>query len=271
VPSITTTAGPIEYREAGAGSTLLILHGTPGGSDQGVVSARLLGLRARIIAPSRPGYLGTPLATGRTPAEQAAAMVALLDELGVTRTAVLGVSGGGMSTIELAALYPSRVTGLVLWSAVSGPIRIPAWPLLHGPLSRPSTGEAVLRRIRRSPRLLVGPAADDDHAVDAALALAETVLPIGDRRDGLANDAHQARRFDVRHLAAVAAPTLIVHGAKDRNVPHSHAIRAAQSIPHAQLITVPGTNHWTTPADRTARAALGAFLEQIADGVTPDL
>jgi pimeloyl-ACP methyl ester carboxylesterase len=72
---------------------LLVLHGTPGGSDQGVVAAELLGVDARVIAPSRPGYLGTPLSTGRTPGEQAAAMVALLDELEVERAVVVGLSG----------------------------------------------------------------------------------------------------------------------------------------------------------------------------------
>ena len=80
---LTTSVGPVEYVEAGHGHPLLMLHGTPGGSDQALAAARVLEVEARVLAPSRPGYLGTPLSTGRTPSEQADAMIALLDELGV--------------------------------------------------------------------------------------------------------------------------------------------------------------------------------------------
>ncbi|WP_157813906.1 alpha/beta fold hydrolase [Microbacterium sp. BR1] len=268
MPTITTSAGPVEYREVGRGMPLLLLHGTPGGSDQGVAAARVLGLDARVIAPSRPGYLGTPLSVGRTPIEQAVAMVALLDGLEVDRAVVLGVSGGGMTARALAARHPGRVRGLVLWSAVGAPMRIPAWPLLHGPLSRRAVEEALLRRLRRSPRLLVG-GARDARSVDAALAIAETVFPIGDRRDGLANDALQARRFDVGSASKITAPVLVVHGTQDRNVPYRHATRAMHSLPHARLVTVPGANHWTTAGDPAAAVALAAFLAGLADGGRP--
>ena len=148
-------------------------------------------------------------------------------------------------------------------------MRIPAWPLLHGPLSRRAVGEALLRRLRRSPRLLVGGAARDARAVDAALAIAETVFPIGDRRDGLANDALQARRFDVGSASKITAPVLVVHGTRDRNVPYRHATHAMHSFPHARLVAVPGANHWTTAGDPPAAAVLAAFLADLADGGRP--
>jgi len=39
----------------------------------------------RVIAVSRPGYLGTPLADGETPEAQADLYAALLDTLGIAR------------------------------------------------------------------------------------------------------------------------------------------------------------------------------------------
>ncbi|MGD9961360.1 alpha/beta fold hydrolase [Nocardioides sp.] len=263
---VTTSDGPVELLESGRGTPVLILHGTPGGSDQALAAAHVLGLTAtaRVLAPSRPGYLGTPLSTGRTPAEQADAMVAVLDELGVESAAVLGASGGGMAAVALAARHPARVRGLVLWSAVTAPMRIPVGPLLHGPLAWESTGAAMVRLVRRFPRLLVGRATHDPRSVEAAMAIAETVFPIGPRRDGLSNDSRQARAFDPRLAARITAPTLIVHGTKDRNVAYTQATRAAQSIPHAELFTVHGANHWTTMADQDAQDALHRFLATVA-------
>jgi 2-hydroxy-6-oxonona-2,4-dienedioate hydrolase len=260
---VTTSAGPVELLEYGEGLPVLVLHGTPGGSDQALAAARVLGLEGRVLAPSRPGYLGTPLSTGAAPSEQADAMAALLDELQLDAVTVLGASGGGMAAVELAVRHPARVRGLVLWSAVTGPLRIWAGPLLHGPLARTSVGNGMVRLARRFPGLLVGRAAGDPRVVDAALAIAGTVFPIGPRRDGFANDSLQARSFDPDVVSRIAAPTLIVHGTKDRNVPLSQAEHAARSIPDARLIVVPGANHWTTMADQTAQDALRAFLGEI--------
>lgn len=261
---VTLSTGVMEYQETGRGLPVLVLHGTPGGSDQGIAAARALDLDARIIAPSRPGYLGTPLVTGRSPAQLADAVVELLDALGVERAAVLGTSGGGMAAVEVAGRHPERVRGLVLWSAVSSPMRIWSGPMVHGPLSRRSTGDRLLRLVRRFPALLVGRAADDPRTVDAALAIAGTLFPIGARREGLINDTRCAASYDPTATARVGVPTLVVHGTKDRNVAYSQATRAASAIPGARLVTVPGGTHWTTMGDPTAREAVGAFLVEVA-------
>ncbi len=67
---------------------------------------------------SRPGYLGTPLASGRSPADQARLYAALLGALGVRRAAVLAVSGGGPSALEFARLFPERCWAAVVVSSV---------------------------------------------------------------------------------------------------------------------------------------------------------
>lgn len=261
---VMLSTGVMEYQDAGRGLPVLVLHGAPGGSDQGIAAARALALDARVIAPSRPGYLGTPLTTGRSPAQQADAVVELLDALDVARAVVLGTSGGGMAAVELAVRNPERVLGLALWSAVTSPMRIWSGPMVHGPLSRRSTGERLLGLVRRFPALLVGRAAHDPRTVDAALAIAGTVLPIGPRREGLINDTRSAASYDPTATARVGVPTLVVHGTKDRNVPYSQATRAAAAIPGSRLVTVRGGTHWTTMADLEAQDALRRFLVEIA-------
>lgn len=72
----------------------------------------------RYVAVSRPGYLGTPLRSGRSPQEQADVFAAALDALGIGTTAVMAVSGGGPSAIEFALRQKECCWGVVL---VSGP------------------------------------------------------------------------------------------------------------------------------------------------------
>ena len=91
------------------------MHGTPGGYDQSPEEATY-----RMIAPSRPGYLKTPIEVGRTPQEQADAYAALLDALGIDeKVFVMGASGGGPSAYAFAAAYPERTLGLIQLEAMS--------------------------------------------------------------------------------------------------------------------------------------------------------
>src|SRR5215469_15745156 len=99
-----TRCGPIEYAEAGSGTSLLIVHGAGGGFDQGMEfgGASLAHRGFYVVAASRFGYLRTPMPQDASPAAQADAHAALLDALGIGHSAVLGVSAGAPSAIEFA-------------------------------------------------------------------------------------------------------------------------------------------------------------------------
>ena len=117
---IETAQGPIEYATFGEGTAVLVLHGTIGGYDQGVVLAEMVDTQDyQFIAVSRPGYLRTPLDTGATFPEQADAYAALLDELGIEQVALLAISGGGPPALQFALRYPERTWGLVMIAASS--------------------------------------------------------------------------------------------------------------------------------------------------------
>jgi len=109
--------GNIEYADAGRGPAVLVIHGAPGGYDQGLVYGReLLQRGLRVITVSRPGYLRTPLLTGVTPWEQADALASLLSELGIEQCAVLAVSEGTPCALQLAKRHPGLVTSMALLS-----------------------------------------------------------------------------------------------------------------------------------------------------------
>jgi len=66
-----------------------------GGYDQSLILAQTIGTAGyRYIAMSRPGYLGTPISSGKSPEQQGDLIAALLDSLGIVRACVIAVSAG---------------------------------------------------------------------------------------------------------------------------------------------------------------------------------
>src|SRR5439155_8391596 len=99
----------------GRGRTVLLVHGAGGGYDQLLDMAReLAAAGVRVVAPSRFGYLRTPLPADASPAAQADAHACLLDALGIERAAVIGVSAGAPSSMQFALRHPQRTSALVL-------------------------------------------------------------------------------------------------------------------------------------------------------------
>src|SRR5690349_3697800 len=101
----------LEYIVTGSGDgmPLVLHHGTPSAA---VVfgpwheSAAKHGLR--MVMYSRPGYAGSSPRPGRTVADAAADVAALLDALGAERFLTMGWSGGGPHALACAKLLPDR-------------------------------------------------------------------------------------------------------------------------------------------------------------------
>ena len=101
VETIETHKGPIEIGRRGVGPPVLFVHGTPGGADSSLAMGWFLAEAGfEVIAPSRPGYLGTPLAGREEIDQQAHLLSALLDALGHERAGVVSWSGGGPSGLS---------------------------------------------------------------------------------------------------------------------------------------------------------------------------
>ena len=117
---VETACGLIEYAEAGPknGSVVLDVHGASGGFDQGLYIGRdLIEKGFRVIAPSRFGYIRTPLPEegNLSVQSQAEAYACLLDTLEITDpVGVFGVSAGSVSSLKFAHLYPERTNALIV-------------------------------------------------------------------------------------------------------------------------------------------------------------
>jgi pimeloyl-ACP methyl ester carboxylesterase len=252
-------SGPVEYASFGAGPAVLALHGAMGGYDQGLILARAaVGTPDfHFVAVSRPGYLATPLALGRTPELQADLCAAVLDELGIAKAAVMAVSGGGQCALQFALRHPDRCWGLVMISACSAqlkdslPFRFHIIKLLahFPPVATALRKKAEADPDRTASRSIPDPAVrartlNDPEAGPLLLALqSSTMERMTERLTGTQNDIRQSRLPFAYPLEDIRAPALVVHGTVDKLVPYSHSESLAQRLPAAELLTIPGGEH----------------------------
>jgi pimeloyl-ACP methyl ester carboxylesterase len=213
--------------------------------------------------------LRTPLATGLLPEQQADAMAALLDDLGVQSAAVLGFSEGAPAAIFFALRHPQRISALALVSPVTKRFDpnaktggsqfgrdilkgltgdVGAWlgveiaerdPLrgLNWLLSLTSTQEPVQRAT--SARFI----ASSLEQRDWYRSLMGTFAPLSPRETGARNDALQLSSLQDFAFPKITTPTLLIHGAMDRCVPLADSEAAAAKIPGATLLAVPDAGH----------------------------
>jgi pimeloyl-ACP methyl ester carboxylesterase len=114
------------YREAGAGTPLVLLHGI--GSAAGAFDDQLAGLsdRLRVIAWDAPGYGGSTGLAPQSPraGDYAAALGAMLDALGIPACHLVGHSLGTLIAASFAADHPQRILSLTLASVAAGQARL---------------------------------------------------------------------------------------------------------------------------------------------------
>jgi len=248
-----------------------------GGYDQGLILARTVGAPGfQYVSVSRPGYLGTSIAAGRTPAEQADLYPDILDAFGIGTAAVMAVSGGGPSALQFALRHRDRCWGLVMVSACSARLDVPlplAWNLMKM-TARLSALVAVMRgRVERDPEraarrsipdhVMRARTFQDPEAGSLLIALQVSTLDrIALRIPGTENDIVQTRENMSFPLEIIDVPVLIVHGTADRVVPFvQNGQSLAARVPGSELLAIDGGEHVSIFTHRAeAKARVSRFL-----------
>ncbi|GEL22390.1 alpha/beta hydrolase [Pseudonocardia sulfidoxydans NBRC 16205] len=279
-----TSLGPVEYAVVGTGAPVVVLHGSPGGIDAAALMARMLPRdRISAILLSRPGYLGTDLAGRTTIDEQADLVAALLDHLGIERAGVYTWSGGGPAGYRFAVRHPGRVTALVANAAVSRAYELPHQDLPTRLLFTTAPGQWLMRLLAaHQPQQFVqgtlssegdlGPEeltarveqvfADPD-ARQFVLDLGPASMPDKVRRAGFRNDLDRFAEITSLELGRITAPTLVVQGTADADLPPAHSTFAAAAVPGAELLTLDRGTHlalYIHPDAAAAQARVVDFL-----------
>ena len=258
----------IHYQEAGDENApaVILIHGFI--SSNVIWSHVLMPLAQagfRAIAPDLPGYgySDKPADAEYTIAEQARAVIGLMDRLQIEKAGIVGTSYGGAVAATIALDYPERVEKLVLVGAVSNDdakrkflLRVSCLPLV-GDIATPLfLGSRWILRKRMTDMYRRMGRPINKKMVASRHHLLETA------------NAHRAmirtaRRWSAnrieREASLIRQPTLLVWGDEDTHIPIENAIMLRDTIPNAKLIVFRNCGH-LPPAECPEK-----FVEVVAE------
>jgi pimeloyl-ACP methyl ester carboxylesterase len=271
--------GPVHYLDCGgSGQPLVCVHGLSGSALNWVAVSPALAERHHVLALDLRGFGRTPLGPGTRLRDNRRLLDLFLRRVVGDPAVVVANSMGGLVAVLQAAAAPETVSSLVLidpalpWRG-HRPFDLSLWAFF-GSLLTPLLGEAILgtngRRLGAE-RVVYGVL--DACSVDASRIPHDLVRALVDQEAerfdsprtfrALAQASRSllwalGRRGLMGTYARVTAPTLLVHGEKDRLVPAAFSLAIAQRFGW-QVELLPNVGHvpmMEVPADFN-RIALG--------------
>jgi 3-oxoadipate enol-lactonase len=196
----------------------------------------------RVIAPDLRGHGGTTVTSDpSTMEEMAEDVVALLDDLNVSRAVVCGLSMGGYVALALYRAHPSRVRALVLAD------------------TRPQADTEETRRTREenARRALaegMEPIADAilprlfstrtrESALEVVARVREMMLGVNAEGAAAALRGMALRRDQTDMLSKIDVPALVIVGSEDTVTPPSDAEAMRERIEGSRLVVIEGAGH----------------------------
>ena len=190
---------------------------------------------------------------------------AVMDAVGSTRAALLGVSEGGPLCSLFAATYPERTLALMMIGSYARRLWAPDYP--WGPTE--AQRDAFLREIEQE---WGGPVGIDIRAPSRVNDPAFREWWAHYLRQGASPGAALAltrmnAEVDVREiLPLVRVPTLVIHRSGDRCLRVEEGRYVASRIPGAHFVELPGNDHLPFVGDQDAvMAAIEQFLAAFDD------
>ncbi len=255
----------LHWRESGSGpATLLLVHGYP--LSSAIWDAQLEAVPAgwRFLAPDLPGLGDSPPPPTLAPTmdDYADELAAFMDERGVVRAVVCGLSMGGYAAFRLWARHRARIAGLVLTHTRALP-DTPAARLNRQANAQRAQEEGVAPLVEAMLPKLVGPATlagrpevvDKLRRIMMESSVAGVVAALG---------AMAERPDSTSLLPQIDVPTLVVAGGDDSFAPPAEMRMLAQSIAGAEFVVVPGVAHLSCMEDPASfNTTLTHFLARI--------
>lgn len=210
---------------------LVLIHSGGISSEEWKDHIPELAKRFRVLAPDMPGHGRSPMRGEQLHIRDiGAAILEMLDELGIDQAHIVGSSLGGATALWLALNHGHRVARLVLYrvSYSKSAIQYEETRAIASP--------------ERWERLGLGRWLSRLHMAQGGPNAWKAVIPrVAQAMDPATTD-HQ---HELSRLASIQNTTLIVVGDRDPLVPLEQAMEMYRTIPRSGLWIMPGATHIT--------------------------
>lgn len=254
----------MHHEENGQGIPLLLIHGFP--HDHTLWQPQLDGLPdvARVIAPDLRGFgLNPDVPDTMTMEDHARDLKGLLDELGIERAVVGGLSMGGYIALAFAELFPQALHGLMLCNTRSA---------ADGEQAREGREATARKALDEGVAVIAEGMLPKMISPKSALAHPDLSMYVENmmarqHAEGVAASARgMALRPDrTAMLARITVPTLVITGSSDTLIPPAESEAMAAKIPGADLVVIPDVAHLSNLEDAEAfNRAVRHFLARLS-------
>ncbi|MDP2988656.1 alpha/beta fold hydrolase [Hydrogenophaga sp.] len=240
---------------------VVMLHGFGASLHTWEAWAQALSATHRVIRLDLPGSgLSEPdSANDYTDARSLQLVLALMDQLGVSRASIVGHSIGGRIAWTLAARHPERTERLVLVA----PDGFASPGFEYGQVAKVPAVLGAMRYVMPKAvlRMNLAPAyADPAFLTDELTTRYHDLMLAPGARDAMFKRLEQTVLTNpVPLLNTITAPTLLVWGAADAMIPVTNAQDYLGAVKGSRLVTLPGVGH--LPHEEAAQASLQAVAD----------
>jgi pimeloyl-ACP methyl ester carboxylesterase len=253
----------LAYEVSGTGSPVVLLHGFPFNRTLWREQVEALSGRYRVITLDLRGHGETPAT--RAPAtmeEMAGDVAALLDDIGIDRVVLGGLSMGGYVALAFYRLFPERVRALILADTR------PQADTDEARLTREETavralGEGMHTIADAMLPKLFAPSAQDERP-EVVARVREMILNTDPQGAASALRGMAVRNDQTKLLREIDRPTLILVGNLDLITPPADAELMNREIRGSRLEVIAGAGH-VSNIERPAEfnRALENFLREL--------
>jgi len=187
-------------------------------------------------------------------------LIAVLDDAGIERVALLGFNEGGTLSALTAATHPERVSALILYASFATTTWQPDYPWGQDPKERAEQIEWLTANWGSRETSQIMFPTGDERLWQWGMRWQRSAVT----RDALPRFYDMLSRTDVRHvLPSIRVPTLVLHRAGDQSVPVENGRYLAEHIPDAKYVELDGVDHLPFLGDASS---IDAEIEEFLTG-----
>jgi len=242
------------WAEGSQGSPVILIHGLGAYIEGWLPSFGVLAQKHRVYALDLLGHGRTDKVpnVSHKIAHLAQFVKDFMLTLGIEHAHVVGHSLGGAIGTRLALVQPAVVDKLVLVSSAGlgkeapMPLRLLTVPILGEILSRPSrSGSASFARmIVHDPATITEEFIERDYQLSLLPGMQKSVLRVVRANVNLFGQSESMYGPNVKGLASIMNPVLVVWGRQDPVVPVAHADIAAEGLPNVRVHVFDNCGHY---------------------------